>query len=608
MAENRNGAVRIGCHSGFWGDTETAAVQLVRHGNVDYLVSDYLAEVTMSIMAAQKMRNPQLGYATDFVQVVMAPLAREIAEKKIKVITNAGGVNPQACRDAVLKACEAAGVKLKVAVVLGDDLMPRVDELRGLDIREMDTGAELPAKIVSMNAYLGGFPIARALAEGADVVITGRCVDSAVTLGALIHAFGWTMDDHDRLAAGTLCGHIIECGAQCNGGNFTDWRLVPDYDEMGFPVAEVSADGSFVLGKPDGTGGLITTATVAEQMLYEIGDPRAYMVPDVVCDFTQATYQQVGKNRVRVSGARGRPPTDTYKVSTTWPDGYKLSTIFMLGGREAVAKGQASADAIIKKTRRMFREKNMGDYRDLSIEIIGGEATYGPHARTQDSREVVVKIAAKHDQKEALGLLGREIAPMATGGVVGMTGSFGAGRVSPSPVIRMFSCLVPKDLVPVTIEIDGRSITMECAAKSGGFTTADLPAEAPAAPSLPTTGPNAATATVPLVALAYGRSGDKGDNANIGIFARRPEYEPILDAEVTEEAVAKYFAHRIQGKVTRWRLPGIHGFNFLLRQALGGGGMASLKADPLAKAFAQMLLDMPVRVPAEVARGLPRNA
>ena len=198
--------------------------------------------------------------------------------------TNAGGVNPLACRDAVLKACEAAGVKLKVAVVLGDDLQPRIEELRKLGIREMDTGAELPARVASMNAYLGGFPIARALSEGADVVITGRCVDSAVTLGCLIHAFDWSMDDLDRLAAGTLCGHIIECGAQCNGGNFTDWRLVPDYDNMGFPVAEVSADGSFVLGKPDNTGGLITTATVAEQMLYEIGDPRAYIVPDVVCD------------------------------------------------------------------------------------------------------------------------------------------------------------------------------------------------------------------------------------------------------------------------------------------------------------------------------------
>ncbi len=593
--------VRIGCHSGFWGDTETAAAQLVRHGNVDYLVSDYLAEVTMSIMAAQKLRNPQAGYATDFVTAVMGPLAKEIAEKKIKVITNAGGVNPQACRDAVLKACEAAGVALKVALVLGDDLQPRVDELRKLDIREMDTGAALPARITSMNAYLGGFPIARALAEGADVVITGRVVDSAVTLGALIHEFGWSMDDHDRLAAGTLCGHIIECGAQCNGGNFTDWQLVPDYDNMGFPVAEVEADGSFVLGKPDGTGGLITPATVAEQMLYEIGDPRAYMVPDVVCDFTQARYEQVAADRVRVSGAKGRPATDTYKVSTTFPDGYKLSTIFMLGGREAVAKGRHSAEMIIRKTRRLFAEKGWADYRDVSIEVIGGEATYGPHARTADSREVVVKIAARHDQKEALGLLGREIAPMSTGGVVGMTGSFGAGRVSPTPVIRMFSCLVPKSQVPVTIDLEGRQIPMQEGARSGGFTAAQLPVEAPAAAPLTAA---ASGETVPLVALAYGRSGDKGDNANIGIFARKPEYVPILESEVTEEAVAKYFAHRIDGKVTRWRLPGIGGFNFLLRQALGGGGMASLKADPLAKAFAQMLLDMPVRVPAGMARDL----
>ncbi|WP_218575022.1 acyclic terpene utilization AtuA family protein [Reyranella sp. CPCC 100927] len=593
--------VRIGGSSGFWGDTETAAIQLVRHGNIDYLVSDYLAEVTMSIMAAQKMRNPQAGYATDFATAVIAPLAREIADKKIKVITNAGGVNPQACRDAVLKACEQAGVTLKVALVLGDELMPQAQTFRDAGVTEMDGTAPLPAKITSMNAYLGGFPIARALAEGADVVITGRCVDSAVTLGPLIYAFGWTMEDFDRLAAGTLAGHILECGAQCNGGNFTDWRLVPDYDNMGFPIAEVSEDGSFVLSKPDGTGGLITTATVAEQMLYEIGDPRAYMVPDVACDFTNARYEQVGKDKVRISGVKGRPPTDSYKVSTTWPDGYKFASVFMLSGIDAVAKGRHSAEMIVKKTRRMFREKNLGDYREVSIEVIGGEDTYGPHSRAIDAREVVVKIAARHDQKEALSLLGREIAPMATGGVVGMSGSFGAGRVAPSPVIRMFSCLVPKAMVPVTVDIDGRSIAVEPAAPAGGFHAGLLPTEAPAAPKLPSAGPNAASETVPLVALAYGRSGDKGDNANIGIFARKPAYAAILDAEVTEEAVAQWFAHRIKGKVTRWRLPGIGGFNFLLREALGGGGMASIKADPLAKAFAQMLLDMPVRVPASVA-------
>ncbi|MBX3503122.1 MAG: DUF1446 domain-containing protein [Alphaproteobacteria bacterium] len=592
--------VRIGGSSGFWGDTETAPGQLVRHGRIDYLVNDYLAEVTMSIMAAQKMKNPLAGYATDFVTAVMAPLAKEIADRKIKVVTNAGGVNPQACAEAVRKACEAAGVTLKVAVVMGDDLMGRIAELRAAGITEMGGDEPLPAKIVSMNAYLGGFPIARALAEGADVVITGRCVDSAVTLGPLIHEFGWTMDDYDRLSAGTLAGHILECGAQCNGGNFTDWRLVPDYDDMGFPIAEVSQDGSFVLSKPDKTGGLITTATVAEQMLYEIGDPRAYLVPDVACDFTAVRYEQLGKDRVRVSGARGRPPTDHYKVSTTWPDGFKIASIFMLSGREAVAKGRHSAESIVKKTRRMFREKNMGDYREVSIEVIGGEDTYGPHGHAQDSREVVVKLAARHDQREALSLLGREIAPMATGGVVGMSGSFGAGRVSPQPVIRMFSCLVPKSMVPVSVEIDGRTIAMQEGAKAGGFTEAQLPVEPPAVPS----SAGNATETVPLIALAYGRSGDKGDNANIGIFARKPEFVPILESEVTEEAMAKYFAHRIKGKVNRWRLPGIGGFNFLLREALGGGGMASIKADPLAKAFAQMALDMPVKVPASLAKEL----
>jgi hypothetical protein len=247
----------------------------------------------------------------------------------------------------------------------------------------------------------------------------------------------------------------------------------------------------------------------------------------------------------------------------------------------------------------MFAEKGLADFREVSIEVIGAEATYGPHSRATDAREVVVKIAARHDQKDALSLLGREIAPMATGGVVGMAGSFGAGRVSPSPVIRMFSCLVPKSAVPVTVDIGGRQIAMQEGARSGGFTSAQLPVEAPPAPPIQAE----ASETVPLIALAYGRSGDKGDNANIGIFARRPEYQPVLDAEVTEEAVARYFAHRIAGKVTRWRLPGINGFNFLLRQALGGGGMASLKADPLAKAYAQMLLDMPVKVPAGLLSG-----
>lgn len=592
--------VRIGCSSGFWGDTETAGPQLVRGGNIDYLVNDYLAEITMSIMAGMRMKRPDSGYATDFVTHLMAPLAREIAEKKIKVISNAGGVNPLACRDAVLRAAEAAGVKLNVAAVLGDDLASRADELRAAGIVEMDSGEELPKSLVSVNAYLGGLPIARALAEGADVVITGRCVDSALVLGALIHEFGWQDTDYDRLAMGSLAGHIVECGAQCNGGNFTDWQLVPDYDNIGFPVAEVDSEGNFTISKPKGTGGLITPATVGEQMLYEIGDPRAYMLPDVTCDFTQVKMEQVGKDLVHVSGARGLPPSATYKTSATYVDGFKLTAAFMMGGIEAKKKGQHIAEAIIKRTRRMFREKNLGDYKDVTIEVLGSETTYGPHSHATGAREVVVKIAAKHDQKEALTILGREIAPMGTGGVPGMTGGFGgAGRATPAPLIRLFSCYVPKTMVPVSVDLDGSKIEVAIPAQ-GGFDAKTLPADAAPKPEI--VAGNAVT--VPLVALAYGRSGDKGDSCNIGIIARQADYLPIIAGQVTEQSVAQYFAHRIKGKVSRWALPGIGGFNFLLRNALGGGGVTSLQADPQGKAYAQMLLDMPVKVPAEMAKGL----
>jgi hypothetical protein len=589
--------IRIGGSSGFWGDTELAAVQLVRHGNIDYLINDYLAEITMSIMAAMRMRKPETGYATDFVTHVMAPLAREIAEKKIKVVTNAGGVNPLSCRDAVMKAAEAAGVKLKVAVVLGDDLMSRSAEMRDANIVELDSSEVLPKNLVSMNSYLGAVPIARALAEGADVVITGRCVDSALVLGPLMHEFGWKAEDFDKLAMGSLAGHILECGAQCNGGNFTDWHLVPDYDNMGFPIAEVDENGVFTVSKPAGTGGLITPATVGEQMLYEIGDPRAYLLPDVSCDFTRVKIEQVSKDVVKVSGAVGRAPTDTYKTSATYPDGFKLTAAFMMGGIDAAKKGRHISDAIVKRVRRMLRERNLGDFREVSIETLGAETTYGPHARHAGSREVVVKIAARHDQKEALTILGREISPMGTGGVPGMTGFFGSGRATPNPVIRLFSCMVPKTMVPVEIDIDGKRIAVDVPSK-GGFDPKSLPAD----PAIAGSVPGGDAVSLPLVALAYGRSGDKGDSCNIGIIARKPDYLPLIAAQVTEHSVAQYFAHRVKGKVTRWALPGIDGFNFLLRGALGGGGVASLQADPQGKAYAQMLLDMPVKVPAALAR------
>ena len=277
----------------------------------------------MSIMAAQKAKDPAAGYATDFVQITMKSLLPELKARGIKVVANAGGVNPLACRDALARVAEALGVPLRIGVVLGDDLSGQAEALRAAGTTEMFSGAPFPSRLASVNAYLGALPIARALDAGADVVITGRCVDSAVTLGVMVHAFGWQASEFDRLAQGTLAGHLVECGAQATGGLFTDWDTVPDWEDIGFPIVEAHADGSFEITKPPGTGGLVSPAALCEQLLYEIGDPRAYHVPDVACDFTRVRFEQTGPDRVRVTGARGRAPTSSTALVVhgwnSWP-------------------------------------------------------------------------------------------------------------------------------------------------------------------------------------------------------------------------------------------------------------------------------------------------
>ena len=590
MAGQVKARVRVGCGAGFWGDSAAGPAQLVAHGALDYLVMDYLAEITMSILARMKSNDAQAGYATDFVAAVMKPLLGAIVARGIKVVTNAGGINPLACKAALEQLAAEAGLPLRVAAVIGDDLWGEADGLRAAGVTEMASGAPLPARLASVNAYLGAAPIARALATGADVVITGRCVDSALVLGPLMHEFGWTSDDYDKLAAGSLAGHIIECGTQCTGGLFTDWEEVPGWDDMGFPIAECAPDGSFVISKPAGTGGLINRATVSEQIAYEIGDPAHYMLPDVCCDFSAVNVRELDNERVVVSGARGHAPSDTYKVSATYPDGYRATATMMIGGHEAKRKGEQVAQAILARTRRLFVAASLPDYREVSVEILGAESTYGPHARAADTREVVVKIGVAHPDKRALEIFAREIFPAATAMAQGLTG-FAGGRPTVQPVIRLYSCLVPKSQVHIEVLLGAERLGI---AAPAGIALCASAGSADDAPSRPP----AVGSTVALRALAYARSGDKGDNANIGVLARRAEFLPLLREQLSAEVVAAWFAHLARGPVTRYPWPGLDGFNFVLEHALGGGGVASLRHDPQGKAYAQMLLDLPIVVPA----------
>lgn len=593
--------VTIGGASGFWGDAALATPQLLATQKLDYLVYDYLAEITMSIMARARASDPSKGYAVDFVSQVLRHNLVDIHRQGVKVIANAGGVNVDACAEAVRELAAAAGLSLKVATVSGDDLLANASQLANSDCREMFSGEPFPPEqsIASINAYLGAFPIAKALDEGADIVITGRCVDSAVTLGACIHAFDWQRDALDKLAQGSLAGHILECGTQATGGNFTDWEALTDsLVDAGYPMATVDEDGDVLIHKPDGSGGLVSVGTVAEQMLYEIGDPQAYILPDVVCDFSQVKLEQVGDNCVRVQGAKGRGVPDSYKVSATYADGFRAGQVWSMIGRNAQAKAEYLADGVFTRARRMLKLLGMADFTETSCEVVGVESQFGASRRRMDDvREVDVKLAVKHPDARGVGIFLKEMVGMALTAPPGLTGFSGA-RPKPSPVVRLFSTLVAKNALNITVNCDGNKISCDDQMPLLKVTHSS-------APQPPVTPIDDDCVPVALESLAFGRSGDKGDKANIGIIARHADFVPFIADQLSVERITRRFAHFLapdqDEPVERFYMPGTGAFNFLLHRVLGGGGIASLRLDPQGKAYAQIALAEPVLVPRALA-------
>lgn len=454
--------IRIASGQGFWGDLLVAPIVQVTKGPIDYMMMDYLAEVTMSIMQKQKLKDPKLGYAKDLIPL-MEQILPTCVEKNIKVITNGGGVNPKACRDEIFSVAKKLGIKgLRIGVVLGDDILGCLDTFgnpslwekqQGIDLKNMETGESLDTvrdRMMSANVYFGAMPIVEALKQGAQIVITGRTTDTGLTYAPMIYEFNWAADDWDKLAAGVVAGHILECGGQASGGNFSaDWKAVPDLAHIGFPIAEAYPNGEIAITKHENTGGMVTMQTVKEQLLYEIGDPKSYITPDCIADFTTIQLEQVGKDRVKVSGVKGKPATEFFKVSMSYLDGYTAVGTLTYAWPDALEKAKA-ADKILRT-----RLADLGlEFEEIRTEFLGLNSSHGPIAEMPNIiNEVVLRVGVRSKDYDAAERFGKEIAPLILTGPPAVTG-FSGGRPKPSEVIAYWPALIPKTAVKPEVIVE----------------------------------------------------------------------------------------------------------------------------------------------------------
>jgi hypothetical protein len=588
--------VRIGNAQAFWGDRMDAAAEiLAREPGLDYLTLDYLAEVSMSILASQRERDPGAGFTREFVEVVRSLISYWSSGGCCRVITNAGGLNPQGCAEACQAVLAASGCRpLKIGIVSGDnvlELLRTAASNPSHDFRNLDTGAtlhDIRDRLVTANAYLGASPIVEALANEADIVITGRVADPSLVVAPCIHHFGWGEDELDRLAGATVAGHLIECGTQVTGGISTDWLGIPDAAHIGFPIVEVSADGSCLVTKPSGTGGQVTETTVKEQLLYEIGDPNNYLSPDVTVSFLTLAVEDLGNDRVRVSGATGKPRPQTLKVSATFRDGFRAAGTLTIIGRHAKAKARRVGSLVLQRVRDAGFEP-----RDTIVEtvssVVSADQKNAPHP--EGIEESVLRVAAEDESREAVERFSRELMPYITAGPQGTTG-YAEGRPRVHQVFRYWPCLIHHDAVTPQVNLlssipdDSKTLssaTPVSVSRPTAEGAAQL-AESPSSYARPTRTP------ARLYDIAVARSGDKGTSANIGVIVRRHDKWEFLRNWLTADAVATYFAPMGIESVERFELPNLKALNFVIRGALRRG----LRTDAQGKALGQILLEMPL--------------
>ena len=587
--------IRIGAATAFFNDSRMGIAQLLEKADaLDYIIFDFLAESVMGGLGRGLEAGTGTGFATDFAGVYILPHLHTLLDRKIRIVANAGGLNPAGCAEALRAGAEALGLHPRIGVVEGDNLTGRVSEVVGADTRDMFDGSSVLDKVLgadqvnSLVAYTGAFPIAAALDAGADIVVTGRAVDSALALGALIHEFGWGSDDFDLLAAGTLAGHLLECSAQVTGGTFTDWRDVPDWAGIGMPVGECSSDGSLVITKPQDTGGIVTVGTVAEQLLYEVSDPQRYYVADTVCDFTDVRLNQVGEDRVAVSGARGLGRSSDLKASLTYEQGWRAAAYIPIIGLESAAKARRLGEELFARTGTMLRASQLPPFDRTHCEVIGGDGPDAAHTATT----AICRILADHPDQLGAQMLVQEQSSAISHMSVGISISLAA---STRPIQRITGFLLPRSIVSQSVTVDGSKVAFSVPGEGTAHADNALPPPQPALPDDIVAG-----LTVPLIRLAWARSGDKGNLFNVAVIARRPEYLPYIAAALTEHSVGVHYARALAMDsapgVERFSVPGFSALNFVVANSMDGGILASTSIDCVAKGRAQMLLDFPVPV------------